>query len=533
MDEKIKALSEELDALKEEIRYYKEIIRVMPGMVYWKDKEGKLKGCNDNVLKTLQSYYNIDPIGWTFEELAKRTEKEYTGQQSFENDIWVMENNTPLHTEEKGFNQNGKDAVYLVQKNPLHSKKGDVTGLVGISVDITKQKELEVCLKKEKEIAEEANAAKSQFLSTVNHELRTPVVCILSLVELLQAEELNSDIQKMLLNLDSAAKHLLEVVNAVLDFNRIEQEQNPTEIKAFSMRELSQSVIAMLENVALKKQLKFHAYLSNNLPAFLLSDTQYIRRILINLISNAIKFTRTGMINVKIDYDTQLKNLLIEVADTGIGIAKKDMERIFLPFQQAEDSYVKQNSLEGTGLGLPIVKSLVEKLKGYIKVKSKLGQGSTFSVHLPCLEARDKPDNTKPTSPLPALPADLKILIIEDDPIIQFINQKIFEKIPLKVTMTKSGREGLSILENYDVLFLDLTLSDISGFEVITAIRSRTDQHKDIPIILLTAHSEDMQKYVLELGGDLFVPKPLKPNEIHQIILSAFEKAKARKKNKS
>lgn len=535
-DEPLEALckkqKKEIEDLTKKVEFYAKTIDEIPANIYWKDKQNRVIGFNKIVkrilekfdIKDLDSINSINNLESFKTGFTQYDAVPFIDSKAHHIDSTVFKTKKPIRLEEKGADLEGNLAIYDSHRTPLFNSEGEIIGLVGISIDITERKKMEDLLRHEKEEAIKANLAKSRFLATVNHEIRTPLSCIISLAELLKDAALGPNATQLVSSLDDCAKHLLELINSVLDFNRLELEQAPAEKQAFAIKPLIETIFNMLHTAAINKHLNLSFELKPSVPEFILNDERFIKHVLINLINNSIKFTPKGSISLTIDYDTKHKHIIFIVKDTGIGIAEENLKKVFLPFQQIKDTYVRDTAREGTGLGLTIVKTIIDKLSGNISLKSKLGEGSTFYIEIPCEPVSKLPEKDASVEAF-TIPPDLKILMIEDDPTLQLIHQKIFSNLNCSLTIAKNGTEGLILIDQYDVLLLDLSLPDISGFDVIEHIRSREDKIKNIPIIVLTAFSESTEKNrALDLGANLFLSKPLNTAEIPKIICSVLRK---------
>lgn len=358
------------------------VLALTPCHVYWKDRKGVILGCNNNNAAFLKLNSPKEIVGKTTydfqpSDVAKAVE---------ENDEFVMSTGQSFESTENAFGKDGKLQYFLSNKVPLTNKKGEVIGLVGISVDITKEREREQELIKAKEKAEAANLAKSEFLANMSHELRTPLNGILGMAQLLGfSKNLDEEDRSKVDDLISSGNILLELINDVLNFARAEAGKIAMQSVPIQLPELVGKTIKSLSPLAIEKNLVLTSELTHQCPAIIISDPLRIRQILTNLVGNALKFTDEGRVNVAVDVTEQNNEnitLQFSVEDTGCGIPLDQLELIFERFHQVNSSY--KTTKVGTGLGLALVKKLVGELNGTVGVHSSVGAGSVFYFTIPC-----------------------------------------------------------------------------------------------------------------------------------------------------
>jgi two-component system aerobic respiration control sensor histidine kinase ArcB len=356
------------------------IIGLMPGHVYWLNKEGIYLGCNDNQAKSsglssrkeIIGKRNIDIPGFVIPEVLDPINEE------------VIKNGKTIIIEEPAVLQDGTQATFLSNKVPLHNSQKEIIGMVGISFNITDRKKTEYELKLAKEDAEVANQAKSAFLASMSHDLRTPLQAILIMTEVLQKRVRTSELQKPLNSISNASKELMQLVEGVLSFSKLESGKQELHLEPFDLRQLVEDVGDLMQLSANKKNLQLIVSYSDNISSCVINDPSIIRRILLNLLGNAVKFTEQGYVKLTVSaetLETDLSGLKFIIEDTGIGIPNDKLESIFERFSRVESGHKKH--YEGIGLGLAIVKQLAQGLGGEIRVSSQLGHGSTFTCILP------------------------------------------------------------------------------------------------------------------------------------------------------
>ncbi len=405
---------------------------------------------------------------------------------------------------------------------------GDPLRAVGTHLDITDHKKSEQALEEAKKEAERANQAKSGFLANMSHELRTPLNSIMGLTGLvLEDTAISQDNREMTETVYKSAVNLLEIVNDILDISKIESGNVILEKVGFDLKNMVNNVVEEMASMARSKGLSFnHGYESENIPD-LVGDSFRVGRILTNLISNAIKYTDKGSIDVVVDCKT-LKKDKIEVfcivKDTGLGISKDKLDSIFDKFTQADASITRR--FGGTGLGLAITKDLVDIMGGTIGVESALGKGSSFWFRIP-FDVEDKTGQktqdeekkkhkakSRSASPSRIKVEDARVLVAEDHLLNQDLVKRLLRRMGfLQVDLEENGQCALDACEKnkYDLILMDCHMPEKNGYEATEEIRERekgTDHH--IPIIALTADAmAGTREKCLETGMDEYITKPI------------------------
>ncbi|MBY7806724.1 response regulator [Vibrio fluvialis] len=366
--------------------------------------------------------------------------------------------------------------------------------------------------------AEQANQSKSQFLAMMSHELRTPLNAVLGLIDLLR-DDSDAYQQEMLEQMENSAELLLVIINDILDLSRIESGHFELQRHWISLSKKLQHALEYHSQVAQAKDIKFNVKASICEQFEYWVDSVRLTQILFNIIGNAIKFTHQGFVDVSLV--TARDRLEIEVRDSGIGIDNERIEHLFSPFIQADTSITRNYG--GTGLGLAITKHLVELMGGTIKVNSKLGEGSLFTISIP-LESRstaavnENAGQLSDTKTYDALDNNKHILVVEDTKTNQMVIQLLLNRMGYNVTIANNGQHAIELIEknrSFDLIFMDISMPIMDGIQATRILRS---QRLTTPIIALTAHSMNSDhQNCLAAGMNDIVLKPIRSKELQRI----------------
>jgi hypothetical protein len=379
-----------------------------------------------------------------------------------------------------------------------------------------------------KEKAELASKTKANFLSTVTHELRTPLYAVTGLTNMLLDENPKPEQVTHLKSLKFSGDYLLTFINDILQINKIEANKVELDPEPFNLQKKVENVVSALNNSALDNNIRMHYEYEEGLSPHFFADQLKISQILINLIGNAIKFTKDGDIWVrvyKINQSEDIYTLRFEIEDNGIGITKEKQEHMFESFSQG--SIQINRKYGGTGLGLSIVKGLIEILKGKIYLKSELGKGTTFFFEIPLTYsanagvAEEQPKHFKNIEAVDL--NNIKILVVEDNKINQMITKKILNKMSLYCDVVDNGEEAVERVkqERYDVVLMDIHMPGISGLEATKIIRTFD---KDLTIFALTAVTiEDKMHEFDEAGFNDIISKPFRQDDFEKKLYGAIK----------
>ncbi len=427
----------------------------------------------------------------------------------------------------------GEYRWFAVQANPRYLPNGEFMGYIGVGFDVHEQKLLEIELIKAKEFAENAVKSKQQFLSNMSHEIRTPLNSILGFANVLLKTDLGEKQKEYTKAIKTSGNSLNLLINDILDLAKVDAGKMTFEKQPFDIRK---SIRAMLHSFDLKIKEKNLALVSEyapEIPEMLVGDSSKLNQIILNLMSNAIKFTHKGEIrlSVKIKKENK-KNISIEFAitDTGIGIADDKINTVFNLFEQAEINI--SNFYGGTGLGLAIVKQLVEFQGGTISVRSKIGEGSTFGFIMPFEKTNVKIAEEVEILKLDENTKKLRILVAEDVVLNQLLIKIILADFGFEYEVVSNGKFAIEKLETniYDIILMDLQMPEMNGFEATNHIR--TILKLDTPILALTADvtTVDLAK-CKEAGMNDYLAKPIDEKLLYTKIVALVKKNIVNKKH--
>lgn len=350
----------------------------MPANIYWKDSKGVYLGCN-SALAQILSLRQDSIVGKTTYDLFNKKDAD----NLIKIDNKVLAQGKAITLEELGFDVNGDPAIYISNKAPVRNDKGDVIGLIGISLDITKQKQIEQELRDAKEKAEAADCAKSEFILNISHDIRTPFMGILGFSEILESQEEDPFKRETLGYIRQSAQRLLSWMNEIIDVVASSDEgvhdSQPIYIN-YLMEDLTELMRARIKY----KNLDWKSIIDPKIPQHLFGDLGGIRRILLNLVGNAVKFTENGGVTIETKLIGKSENsveLQFIISDTGIGIPEDKYVDIFKKFSRLTSSY--SGKYPGSGLGLYNVSQIANRLGGLVTVKSEVGKGSVFTCQIP------------------------------------------------------------------------------------------------------------------------------------------------------
>lgn len=504
----------------EELANYAFVINNSPDIICSVDGSSQEILTINPALEKLTEYKIEEVIGKKIEQLFVTEYHEHFLKQLQK----LLRGEQTLLVEEAHLKKNNQDFIW-VEHRVTHKSN---TYFFNIS-DISKKKEHELQLIEAKNQAENAKKVKELFLANISHELRTPINGIIGLSSLLINTNLDDAQKQMVKLLDVSSQSLLGVINDVLDLSKIESGKFSIVRKEINLKEQLQSLTNLLRFKADEKSIQLELIIEDNVPTYVIADSLRLSQILMNLLSNAIKFTIKGKVSLTVKAKKKpLNSVFISfcVEDSGIGIPENRLESIFESYVQAEDDTAIKYG--GTGLGLTIVKKLVDLKGGKLKVSSKLGVGSIFiyenNFALENIFSNFSTDLKRNFASLKGV----RVLLAEDNLVNQFMITKILSKWDVDIVTVENGFEVLEKLntEDFDLILMDTHMPEMGGFETTKKIRSLSDKKKStIKIISLSAAILEEEKLAaIEAGMDEVLTKPFKSADLHQTISKLLAK---------
>ncbi|HZV06019.1 MAG TPA: PAS domain-containing protein [Gemmataceae bacterium] len=487
--------------------YAESLIKNAPDPVFVSDLEGKILQANDAVSQLL---------GFRRDEVVEQSLSRFISPEETREFTAALR-----EVVEKGVTRNarlnprsasGETISTTLNASALRDTDGRVIGAIGILRDMRE-------LDKAREAAEIANRAKSQFLANMSHELRTPLNAIILYTDLLRDEATDRGLEYFLPDLKKiygAAKHLLSLINDVLDLSKIESGKLELVLETFDVPTMIRDVVTTIEPLAQKNADHLEVHCGPDVGT-MRADLTKVRQSLFNLLSNACKFTESGTIRLEVARTQRDGDwLTFRVSDTGIGMTPDHLGKLFQPFTQVDPSATRR--FGGTGLGLAITRHFCEAMGGAITVESQPGVGSTFIIRLPAVVGEVKPEPQPAPRPEPARARDRSVLIIDDNATAGEALKKILHRKEFRAEVATTGEEGLRLARQLHpgVIMLDSVMPGMDGRAVLTALKSEPEL-ADIPVVLLTGMAQD-RKEALHLGAADYVMKPVDPDHLFAIL---------------
>ena len=400
------------------------------------------------------------------------------------------------------FYQNGLPRFYSIELRYVGGgASGMATGFLLVAMDLTD-------FMVEKHRAEAANLAKSDFLANMSHEIRTPMNAIVGMSTALSRLGLAPEPERLVTSIRQASDALLSIINGILDFSKIEAGKMETVNAGFSLAGLMDNLDSMFALMCKQKGLEFEFNISPTFPKAALGDEDRLRQILINLLSNSVKYTKKGRVVFSAWLDEE-NNLRFDVEDTGVGIHKDDLDRLFNPFEQLDSR--KNRGVVGTGLGLAITRNLCHLLGGRVWVESVYGQGSTFSVAIPYVSTDYVNLRVEQTARDFMAPL-AKVLVVDDMETNLSVAEVVLEIFEIVPDLAESGPEAIFLARNkkYDMIFMDHMMPEMNGIEATRRIRELGGHNATVPIVALTANAiKGTEEMFLSNMMDDILPKPI------------------------
>ncbi|MDF2866633.1 MAG: arcB [Gammaproteobacteria bacterium] len=496
---KLAQLQQALDEKNKYIDMLEKVIEQAPGNIFWKSKEGKYLGCNNSLAKLLKLKTNTEIIGKTdfdfySDDLAETLQK--TNQE-------VIATGVEKIFEELGVGTDWQPAIYLSRRMPLTNEDNTIIGIIGVSFDISERKQQEKELQLALERAELAAKAKTDFMAIMSHELRNAIGNIVSALQLATATRKEARVgpHDYLTIAEKTAKDILPFLENVSNYIELESGLIYSKKTPANIVETIRAVVK--NNTAAKnKAVSLLFDISTDLPDQLLVDNYNLYKVLDIIISNAIRFTQMGSIIIKAEI-TDDHYLTVTVTDTGTGISAAQLNNLFNAFPISQEQNARYRKF---GLRLSIAKKMLQLIGGDIRVHSEEAKGTQVSITLP-YEAVDEMSVPEAKAELAISP--LTILVVEDDPVSSEIEVTLLTKLGHRVDAVATGMAAVKQFnqKQYDLIFMDITLSDISGLDATKLIHKKD---KAIPIVAITSHSsEEAIDDLLSQGILTVIPKPI------------------------
>lgn len=568
------------DKTPSELLMLDNILQYAPDWIYWKDINSIHLGCSEQFAIAAGFKNRAEMVGKSDYECAwgNRAEK-----YNLDDAEIIRSGKAKLNIEDTVLLGAGKEVTVISNKVPLRNSRGEVIGVLGIATDITKRKNMEKELLQAKIAAEAANQAKSEFIANMSHDIRTPLTGILGLIQELidsaddtetslqqssstdqssvtqgkhqslikQQEELIEKVQENGQLLIGSADELLQLLNEILETMRLESGKTAEHAESFNFYELLKHNIELMQPVAQHKKLTLSCEIDKSIPVYFSGLRHYLDRTLLNLLSNALKFTKHGFVKIRAQLLNPETNssyflgdtikLKIIVEDSGVGIPGDKFETIFDHFSRLTPSY--QGIYKGAGLGLYTVKRYVEAMQATIEVESEVGKGTCFIMVLP-FQLSDHSDREKVSFRIPRIRglqakksvaihktkktvgtnnSQIKILIVEDNPLAARAVQSSINRLGYGSDNAENGAQAVQRAgsKDYDLILMDIGLPDIDGIEATKQIRALNHPKAlQVPIIALTGHADDPQKRKESLAAGMqeVLCKPLQQQKLEELL---------------
>ncbi|SMF86289.1 PAS domain S-box-containing protein [Azospirillum oryzae] len=435
-----------------------------------------------------------------------------------------------LGVEELVLPRNGENAVFALQRHPFEWSGDGRCRIICVANDITASRRAREELRQAKERAERADAAKTEFLATVSHEMRTPLNGILGLCRLLLTGQLHAGERRYAMSIMRCGHGLLDQVNDILDLRKIEDGKLDLDPAPCALLPVLEEVVATVEGLANEKGIDLDLDIAPEVPELVVVDRQRLRQILVNLVGNAVKFTERGGVDLRVDIEPVPERsgsgemLRLAVRDTGIGVPADRRAAIFEKLEQADPTIARR--FGGSGLGLAIVRHLLDAMQGSIRVDSAEGLGSVFTVTIPLQRVIEPALPARPGRLLPiSRVRSLALLLVEDDAINREVALGLLSDAGHRITVAETGEKALELAtrRRFDAILLDIRLPDIDGPEVARRIRALEDADRAaVPIVAVTANvfAADRARYIAA-GIDAVIEKPIFPERLMHLLSNA------------
>ncbi|NCP64978.1 MAG: transporter substrate-binding domain-containing protein [Paraglaciecola sp.] len=500
---------------QDQILFMSALIDTIPNPIFIKDPNGRFTGCN----KAYEAAFGVsgqELIGKTVLDLAYLSVADKI--RYHEEDMELLRSGGAKHHEFPLTFADGRPHHVLYWVTAFKLSSGQPGGLLGVLVDITE-------LKEARARAEQATQAKSDFLANMSHEIRTPMNAILGMTHLALCTELSVKQQDYLQKIDDSAKALLHIINDILDFSKIEAGQMAIESVPFRIETVLENMANIIQLSVDKKGLELLFHINRDVPLTAIGDPLRLGQILLNLVSNAVKFTEHGEVIVKVEFMRhvdQQAELKFAVIDTGIGLSEEQQSRLFQSFSQADASTTRRYG--GTGLGLAICKKLANLMGGEIGVNSQLGQGSQFWFTIKLALPKQTAEIKKFADDF----ANMPVLVVDDNAACRAILCESLRHFGCKPTAVNSGEAAIELLQtsqhtHFELVLMDWQMPGLDGISTSQKINQQARQKVIPKIIMVSAHRrEELTEQAKQVGINAFLSKPVNPSLLFDTMMAAF-----------
>ncbi|MDQ8203855.1 PAS domain S-box protein [Pelagicoccus sp. SDUM812003] len=430
--------------------------------------------------------------------------------------------NTNLH-------KNGSELLCEWHNTSLVDESGKIIGVASLVLDVTDQEHRKRELEQAKESAEKANQAKSEFLSMMSHELRTPLNSIVGPCELIKEQVHDTSLEPLLDVMLTSSSHLLDLINSILDLSKIESGSIEVNPEDYAVNDFFEQRLLPLRVNAMKKRLAFNLQINTPPATILRTDGRLLLQALFNIVGNAVKFTSSGSVTIRIE--ALESKLRIDVVDTGPGIDRELQKKLFEPFRQGAEALSKTQ--RGSGLGLSITKRLIELLGGTISFSSVPQNGTTFSLTIPSIRSASVGPSKRVAKAVDVPSSqgqNRKILLVEDEPNNQLVNSALLRFLGYSHDIASTGEEAVEMwmAHRYAVVLMDIKLPGIDGIEATSRIRACAGDGERVFVIAQSAHAlSEQREEFLRQGMDDYLSKPISLEALKSLLKSVMEKVES------
>jgi PAS domain S-box-containing protein len=511
-----------------ELQMLRTVIDSLPDLIYFKDTESRFLLANPAQRKFISGDPERNVVGLTDSSFFP----EENARAFFNDEREIIRTGVPVVSQaERMHDFEGNDVWILTTKVPFRRNDGSVGGIIGIGRNVTAQKQVEAELVQSRAQAEAANRAKSEFLANMSHEIRTPLNGVIGMTELALDTELTTEQREYLETVKLSAGALLTVINDILDFSKIEAGKIDIETISFDLRECVETTLKTLALRADEKGLELLCDIGYDVPTTVGGDAVRLGQMIVNLVSNAIKFTNEGQVAVKVEVESQDSQdtvLHFVVSDTGIGIPKNKQKAVFESFTQADTSTTRE--FGGTGLGLTITSRLAAMMGGRIWVESETGKGSEFHFTVRVGTGTEKIQRTESDLPYELLPG-IRVLVVDDNETNRRILDRMLTRWEMRPTCVEGGAEALRELmaacelgDPYRLVLTDMHMPEMDGFALVERIRGQREFGTATVMMLSSGARRGEMSRFRELGLFAYLVKPVRQGELRDAMARALDR---------